>query len=499
MIRLCQESVEHGPEFAPAHALLALAWSDKGELELAVEECRTAEALDLTDFIVIYSVSLVYLRSGMIEELRGFQQRIEPFVDELIPSAQAHLACYRGYFRHIEGKYAEAIKECELSLELDPIGEWAARNIGYVHLEQGEYGRAAEWFRKAIEIAPTRSRLDEVYALLAETLEKLGSPDEAVRVSCKAISTDPRDRSAHQNLIGLLRRHREKAVVEELVSLVDELEGARERWGNDHLVPRTLAFLRLRVPGLRNVEKARELISLAANAAPGKEAELLAVLAEVQHAEGSPAAAIATLEEALRLPDASTWHAALLREYRSEVSSDVSSSKFDEAASQLGHPEESQETTTPEPVEILRINCGAAKEYRDTSGKVWGPDRWFRGGRPGGRRVITKTDDPALYESYRKFERDQYRPGYRIPLPDGRYRLTLHFMKERAAEKDAAAGEVLVEGQSFTRRRHGYMFWWAAAEAVPGVVIVEGGALEIELDTSAGRPHIAAIEIEALR
>lgn len=79
----------------------------------------------------------------------------------------------------------------------------------------------------------------------------------------------------------------------------------------------------------------------------------------------------------------------------------------------------------------LRINCGADKPYRDSGGNDWVADQFYRAGMwgaVGGGTVvraaheILDTKDAAIYLS------EHYDVNaYHIPVPAGRYRVTLHF------------------------------------------------------------------------
>ena len=106
----------------------------------------------------------------------------------------------------------------------------------------------------------------------------------------------------------------------------------------------------------------------------------------------------------------------------------------------------------------VRINCGGPT-YRDGGGRTWEADRCFEGGRrfPGssirlGSVPIDGTEDDALYLTERRFpgliksaapSRDAFR-GYRMPLPPGNYRVTLHFA-QLAALSPAANADVARE------------------------------------------------------
>jgi hypothetical protein len=108
---------------------------------------------------------------------------------------------------------------------------------------------------------------------------------------------------------------------------------------------------------------------------------------------------------------------------------------------------------------------------------------------------IKATRDVPVYRKWRTFDRDEYRPGYCIPLPNGSYNLKLHFLGERCRDSEIETYDVVAEGNVMFQRKHGYHYFVANTDVVDGEVIVEDASLDIHFDTSAGCPHVAAIEI----
>jgi len=81
----------------------------------------------------------------------------------------------------------------------------------------------------------------------------------------------------------------------------------------------------------------------------------------------------------------------------------------------------------------LRWNCGGA-EYEDSQGNLWHDDRFFGHGvawyTPESEKSprIEDTGEDELYRSQRAYPaHHEGAASYRIPLPDGRYSVTLHF------------------------------------------------------------------------
>ncbi len=76
--------------------------------------------------------------------------------------------------------------------------------------------------------------------------------------------------------------------------------------------------------------------------------------------------------------------------------------------------------------------------YYSNDSRWWSPDSYFKGGQVTTRvDSVTGTDDPELYESER-----WGRFSYAIPVPPGRYKVTLHFVERRfgPANRDKYVG-----------------------------------------------------------
>jgi tetratricopeptide (TPR) repeat protein len=159
---------------------------------------------------------------------------------------------------------------------------------------------------------------------------------------------------------------------------------------------------------------------------------------------------------------------------------------------------------TLEAAGAIRINCGG-KEDALARGVAWGADRFFASG--GSEWSNHKNIESAakdlqrLYRVARKFPAENVvRSAYDLPLPRGRYRVTLHF-----AEIDfdfQAPGrrvfDVLIEGRTAL---DGYdpvaRCGFATAETVSSEpVLVEDGRLEIEFVHRVRNPLVSAVEVE---
>ena len=146
----------------------------------------------------------------------------------------------------------------------------------------------------------------------------------------------------------------------------------------------------------------------------------------------------------------------------------------------------------------MRIRCGG-EDFTDQSGALWGRDRFATSGRlsPPKAEPVDGTEDDALYQGGRSFDSANPKPhGYRIPVPPGRYRVTLGFAEVSLKEPEKRAFDVLLEGKVV---QADYEPKWRKAENLTFEVIVEDGHLEIEFVTKTFNSKISAIAIEVLR
>ena len=153
----------------------------------------------------------------------------------------------------------------------------------------------------------------------------------------------------------------------------------------------------------------------------------------------------------------------------------------------------------------IRINCDG-EEYRSPAGVTWGRDRFYTGPDPesGGDDPFTDpvagTED-AVYQTCREFlDTLEFPRGYRLPLPAGRYQLTLHFAELDGAvhndPKHKRDFDVIVEGRTVLEDYEIFERGFATADRHRFEVSVDDGLLDIEFVRGVHLPQVAAIEVE---
>jgi hypothetical protein len=154
--------------------------------------------------------------------------------------------------------------------------------------------------------------------------------------------------------------------------------------------------------------------------------------------------------------------------------------------------------------EPIRIRCGGER-YVDSQEQPWERDRFFSGGLCSGPVTggwltsdIDGTLDAPLYAAERFFyPAAAGLPGYRIPVPPGGYRVTLHFAEIFTSEIGRRVFDVHIEGKTVIAdydlvRAVGF----ARPDAQRFEVEVADGLLDIEFAHKHENPKISAIEIE---
>jgi hypothetical protein len=143
----------------------------------------------------------------------------------------------------------------------------------------------------------------------------------------------------------------------------------------------------------------------------------------------------------------------------------------------------------------LRINCGG--KDGEALGTSWSRDRFFAGGITytivkldrERHRIDTLVDGTERYFTGRR----AVIPGYRIPLPEGRYRVSLRFTEGFSETPGEREFDVFLEGEALCKR---YSPKFGVPEVRSREIEVGDGALEIDFARRRGNPKITAIEVE---
>ena len=132
-------------------------------------------------------------------------QRVRPFIPRILPLVDLPAGCCdeaeRAYetidldarrelaYAYLQrGKFAQAIKESQIAMELDPGNHRDYRRLGYIYLASGDYEQSEEAWRQVIALKPNRSKF---HFHLASALSKQDKWKEAAEECSISLSLDP--------------------------------------------------------------------------------------------------------------------------------------------------------------------------------------------------------------------------------------------------------------------------------------------------------------------
>ena len=156
----------------------------------------------------------------------------------------------------------------------------------------------------------------------------------------------------------------------------------------------------------------------------------------------------------------------------------------------------------------IRINCGG-EQYVAANGDEWGPDAFFTCGLEyfgtlGDAAVfsnrIRNTPDAILYQTERFFnhERTDIAPGYRIPLPNATYAVTLGFAEiyqvDRSFDVRVENQVVLCDYDPSVSESD-----WATADQHQTQVVIEDGQFDLYfVSHNNTAPKISCIQVSTI-
>jgi tetratricopeptide (TPR) repeat protein len=124
------------------------------------------------------------------------------------------------------GDEAEALKEFQQELELDPTHANAAYEIGEIHRKAGRLDAAREYFETALKSYP---EFEEALVGLGRTLVVLGKPEPAVALLQKAIAINAASQVAYYQLAQAYRALGNAAAQEKALAAFEQLKTAASR------------------------------------------------------------------------------------------------------------------------------------------------------------------------------------------------------------------------------------------------------------------------------
>ncbi len=120
---------------------------------------------------------------------------------EIFPSAEAHT--FLGWVYSFQGRYDEAIRECEIAIAVDPDFGNPYNDVGAYLIEIGRHEEAIPWLRKAMEAKRYEAR-HYPHFNLSRVLVKQGKIYEAIAEIKRALEIEPSYLLARRELHRLL-------------------------------------------------------------------------------------------------------------------------------------------------------------------------------------------------------------------------------------------------------------------------------------------------------
>ncbi|MDX1624878.1 MAG: tetratricopeptide repeat protein [Wenzhouxiangellaceae bacterium] len=148
-----REALTRDPHNAEAHAGLAAALRDLGDLPAAAEELRVAISLDPAYWRHRWQLGVVHFLSGRHDEaIAALGEAIR-----LNPEASDPFVALGGV-RFMRGEFLPAADAFEKAIRIDPNDARAFSNAGTTYFYLGELSRAEAMFRRATELVAADSR-----------------------------------------------------------------------------------------------------------------------------------------------------------------------------------------------------------------------------------------------------------------------------------------------------------------------------------------------------
>lgn len=153
---------------------------------------------------------------------------------------------------------------------------------------------------------------------------------------------------------------------------------------------------------------------------------------------------------------------------------------------------------------VVRIKAGDISGYVSKDGRRYGSDMYFSGGEAaainppdsqGSDRTAVSADDPGLYDSFREGEF-----SYCIPVPEGRYRVTVKFQEPAVSAAGEREFDVEINGTTVLKR---FDIFAAAGGKQKGVdrsfdAGAQDGSIRVDFHALKGKALVSALSISPL-
>ena len=190
-IEYFEKAVELDPNYALAYAGLADAYSVLPSnigypVEEAIPKAKEAarQALELDDNLAEAHASL-----GLALKIEGDFESAEQEYLRAIKLNHGYAYAHYWYSLLLDdaGRDEEGLKELEIAFELDPVSVVILTNLSSKKAASGDWLKAEELIKRALEIEPSRG---VTYTVYGAGLRQIGWVEEAIQIYAKAIEMD---------------------------------------------------------------------------------------------------------------------------------------------------------------------------------------------------------------------------------------------------------------------------------------------------------------------
>src|SRR4029077_10743741 len=156
-----------------AHHLVGRFYSDRGDLDQAIEHLRLSIEIEPTDATTYSDLGAALARQGKLDEAIGNLQHAIALSPTL---SLAHFNLGNAFA--LQGRFTQAEEHLQDALRIKPDYPEAYNNLGKVYAAQGHLDKAIDLFRRAVEIQPDFA---EAHHSLAMALAEKGNQAEAAQ------------------------------------------------------------------------------------------------------------------------------------------------------------------------------------------------------------------------------------------------------------------------------------------------------------------------------
>ena len=194
----CARAEELGESLAAAHVTLGMIDTDAGRNDLATQELEQARNLDATNPEVFAAMADLFRKQGRHSEIEpALQKAID--LDPKDWRWVNQLGLYYMY-NSVPARLADAVQQFQKAIALTPDNGRAYNNLGVAYKNQERFADAKASFEKAIQLEPDPSYLSN----LGSTLQLEGDYAKAADTFRRALELNPNNYVAAGNLASAL-------------------------------------------------------------------------------------------------------------------------------------------------------------------------------------------------------------------------------------------------------------------------------------------------------